>query len=540
MAGRLQVERTDDFTGGLNLRADAFQLGGNESPDLLNVDIDPRGGFSMRRGIQRWNTAAVGAIGAGLFTPKRLWVWENPTPQVLVAANSKIFYATAGTFTDTTITTTAAHGASFAAWSGATSAVYIASGTGSVGNKWSGSAKTALTASGAAQWQTSFASPTGVHMPKADHCATHQSRMWVASTSEDGTAFPDRIRWSHPLFPESWRQEDYIDIPEGGSGITALVSFGETLLVFKKRSVHAIYGFDNDTWSKVQLTGKLGTVSPQTVAVTEGMVYFFCWPDGLFGFDGQGFHDLFMSMRPMIQSGQITDASIGNAHVSVLNRRVWVSLPAVSTTTANFSLVLDPSLGNGGSWVKFQLAGGVAGVAAGADFTLASGQRLSLACHPTEPYVLQVDVDGSVQDNQTGTLANFTSYYVTRWQDAGGISNLKMWRRPDLIVKQVATATSLTVQGFQDWDSGSVKRLATVVVPSVGAAGFWRLTGVEVDAYPGWGQMTWGAAESGSGYAHSGNLGLARSVQLKISGAGGAAWGVDSISYKFIPRKLRS
>ena len=540
MAGRLQVERTDDFTGGLNLRADAFQLGGNESPDLLNVDIDPRGGFSMRRGIQRWNTAAVGAIGAGLFTPKRLWVWENPTPQVLVAANSKIFYATAGTFTDTTITTTAAHGASFAAWSGATSAAYVASGVGSVGNKWSGAAKTALTASGAAQWQTSFASPTGVHMPKADHCATHQSRMWVASTSEDGTAFPDRIRWSHPLFPESWRQEDYIDIPEGGSGITALVSFGETLLVFKKRSVHAIYGFDNDTWSKVQLTGKLGTVSPQTVAVTEGMVYFFCWPDGLFGFDGQGFHDLFLSMRPMIQLGQITDASITNAHVSVLNRRVWVSLPADSTTTSNFSLVLDPTLGNGGSWVKFQLAGGVAGVAAGADLTLASGQRLSLACHPTEPYVLQVDVKDAVQDNQTGTLASFKSYYVTRWQDAGGISNLKMWRRPDLIVKQVATATSLTVQGFQDWDSGSVKRLATVAVPAVNSGGFWRLTGSEPDAYPGWGQMTWGAATAGSGYAHSGNLGLARSVQLKISGAGGAAWGVDSISYKYVPRKVRS
>ena len=540
MAGRLQVERTDDFTGGLNLRADAFQLGGNESPDLLNVDIDPRGGFMMRRGIQRYNTAAVGAIGAGAFTPKRLWVWEQTTPQVLVAANSLVFWAASSTFASTTIATTAAHGASFAAWSGSTRFVYIATGSGSVSQKWSGAAATALTASGAAQWQESFAAPTGVHMPKADHCATHQSRMWVASTNEDATAFPDRVRWSHPLFPESWRSADYIDIPEGGSGITALVSFGETLLVFKKRSVHAIYGFDNDTWSKVQLTGKLGTVSPQTVAVTEGMVYFFCWPDGLFGFDGQGFTDLFASMRPMIQSGQITDASIANAHVAVLNRRVWVSLPAVSTTTANFSLVLDPTLGNGGSWVKFQLAGGVAGVAAGADFTLASGQRLSLACHPTEPYVLQVDVDGSVQDNQTGTLANYSSYYVTRWQDAGGISNLKMWRRPDLIVKQVSTATSLTVQGFQDWDSGSVKRLATVVVPAVGAAGFWRLTGVEVDPYPGWGQMTWGAAQSGSGYAHSGNLGLARSVQLKISGAGGAAWGVDSISYKFIPRKVRS
>ena len=540
MAGRLQVARTDDFTGGLNLRADAFQLGGNESPDLLNVDIDPRGGFSMRRGIQRWNTAAVGAIGAGLFTPKRLWVWENPTPQVLVAANSKIFYATAGTFTDTTITTTAAHGASFAAWSGATSAAYVASGVGSVGNKWSGAAKTALTASGAAQWQTSFASPTGVHMPKADHCATHQSRMWVASTSEDGTAFPDRIRWSHPLFPESWRSSDYIDIPEGGSGITALVSFGETLLVFKKRSVHAIYGFDNDTWSKVQLTGKLGTVSPQTVAVTEGMVYFFCWPDGLFGFDGQGFHDLFLSMRPLIQLGQITDASITNSNVAVLNRRIWVSLPAGGTSTANFSLVLDPTLGDGGAWVKFQLAGSTTGVAAGADLTLASGQRLSLACHPTEPYVLQVDVKDAVQDNLTGSLVNFESYYTTRWQDTGNVSNLKMWRRPDLIVKQAFVATTITISVFHNWDETTVKRSTSVVLGVAAPAGVWAAVGVEPDAVLGWGEFSWGSAASGSEYAHGGNLGLARAVQLKFSGPGGKAWGVDSVTYKFNPRKIRS
>ena len=38
------VERYDDFTGGLNLRADQFQLSKNESPDMLNVEIDPRGG----------------------------------------------------------------------------------------------------------------------------------------------------------------------------------------------------------------------------------------------------------------------------------------------------------------------------------------------------------------------------------------------------------------------------------------------------------------------------------------------------------------
>ena len=538
VSSQVSVLRTDDFTGGLNLRADAFQLGRNESPDLLNVEIDPRGGFQMRRGIQRWNTSAVGAIGAGLFTPKRLWVWESATPQVLVAANSKIFYATAGTFTDTTIATTAAHGASFAAWSGTSRFVYIANGSASTGAKWSGSAATALTASGVGQWQESFASPTGVHMPKADHCATHQNRVWVANTVEDGTSFPDRVRWSHPLFPESWRSADYIDIPDGGSGITALVSFGETLLVFKKRSVHAIYGFDNDTWSRVQLTARLGTISPQTVAVSEGRVYFFCWPDGLFTFDGRNFEDAFERLRPMINTNTLNDAGTAGIHVGLINRRIWVSVPVGSASTSTYSYVMDPTLN--GAWVRFQLAGGVAGVACGADYATSSGSRLFLACHPTEPYVLQVDVNNAVQDNLTGSLASFDSYYVTRWQDTGSVSNLKMWRRPDMIVKQVPVSTTLTLQAFYDWNDGTVKRTSTVAITPTGSAGKWAATAAEPDANPGWGQMTWGAAQSGSKLVNASNLGLCRAVQLKVAGPGGAFWGVDSISYKYNPRKVRS
>lgn len=35
----------ESFSGGLNLRADQFDLEENESPDMLNVSIDPRGGL---------------------------------------------------------------------------------------------------------------------------------------------------------------------------------------------------------------------------------------------------------------------------------------------------------------------------------------------------------------------------------------------------------------------------------------------------------------------------------------------------------------
>lgn len=50
MPTRILVDNVQDMRGGLNLRADPFELGDNESPDLLNVDLDPRGGVEQRKG----------------------------------------------------------------------------------------------------------------------------------------------------------------------------------------------------------------------------------------------------------------------------------------------------------------------------------------------------------------------------------------------------------------------------------------------------------------------------------------------------------
>ena len=47
---QILAQQIYDFTGGLNFRADQFQLKANESPSMLNVEIDPRGGVFSRAG----------------------------------------------------------------------------------------------------------------------------------------------------------------------------------------------------------------------------------------------------------------------------------------------------------------------------------------------------------------------------------------------------------------------------------------------------------------------------------------------------------
>jgi len=68
MAG-LNITELSDFTGGLNFRADQFQLSSFESPDMLNVEIDPRGGVFSRGGMHRLNTTQV----SGTWNPHRLY-----------------------------------------------------------------------------------------------------------------------------------------------------------------------------------------------------------------------------------------------------------------------------------------------------------------------------------------------------------------------------------------------------------------------------------------------------------------------------------
>lgn len=535
---RLSLLRTDDFTGGLNLRADPFQLASNESPDLLNVDIDPRGGFQMRGGMTKLNSSAIGGISNGSFSPKRLFAWDAATPQVLLSANNAVYYATTTAFTSMSVTTTAPFGASFAPWTSSNlSLVYIATGTTSY--KWDGSTATALTASGTGQWQNTYSSPTGTHMPTSRFVSSHVDRLWCAYTTEDGVSYPNRVRFSHPINRESWADTDYIDIVDGGSGITHIVPFGGNLLVFKKRAVFAILGYSTDTFQVVPLTNDVGAVNPTAVAATERAVYFFSWPDGLFMYDGQSFVDLFPQIRPNIQNGTVNQLAQDAICVSSCNRKIWVSVPEGVSSVSTSTFVYDPTINQRGAWTKYQTSDSK-GIGPACDFVGSTGTTNFLACHPSNAYVLKVDQSLVYQDDVGSGATNFSSYYVTGWIDAQNVASKKMWRRPDFVVKQPTVSTVLTMSVYHDWEEALVARSFQVTLAASENALIWTAVASEPDGVNGWNQASWGAPAVGSSLTKGKNLGLARSIQLKVAGPGGKPWGVNSVTYKYNSRKVRA
>lgn len=548
----LQTVLVNDFTGGLNYRADAFQLADNESPDMQNVDVDPRGGFSTRGGIVDYGTSAVGGASVGGFTPRRLFAWDGAYKHLMIAANDKVFWTGDGAISSSLATTDNPYGASFAPWAvGANSFVYVACGQTYSGIKWNGTATTTLTASGSGAWQDSYASPTGTHMPKANLVATHLDRLWVADVKEGTTVYPNRIRFSHPSIAESWRELDYIDVTGGGSGITALVSFGDQLLIFKKKAVYALLGYDEDSFQLVPLTTEIGAVNAQCVAATEQGVFFFSWPDGLFVYNGTGFTDLFNPLRPLLRNGEISELSMGGTYVSFCDRRVMVSIPigvspdttietyeevgltydsattkyggSTAATTPTATFVWDQTIREGGSWTKY-ITGDGYGYGPCVDFIQSNGRRIPVMAHVHRPRILQIDVENTHVDIIGSTTFTFDAYYITKWQDAGSAAGKKFWRRPEMVVRQLGHDTTLNIEVFHNWNRSTVDRTFNI-----------GLDAREI----GGGYESWVSPDLGSDLAKGNNLGLANSVQLKISGDGMEPWGINAISFKFNPRRVR-
>lgn len=528
----LQVVRQDDFTGGLNLRADQFQLGPNESPKMLNVEIDPRGGVFSRGAMRRINTSSIAAH----WHPENMFAFYGDVHYAMLstgnadAVDGDVFYSTGANFSSLGIPVGYEHGASFSAWG---KTLFITAGPTKVSYKWDGTTKTALTASGPV-WQNSYATPTLTpeYFPQAAHTITHAGKVFVANTRENGVNKPTRIRWSHPNNPTNWAEQDYIDINDGGQDITGLASFGGHLLVFKHNSVFAIFGYDSDTFQVVEVSRNVGAATPHAICTTERGVYFFSYPDGLMLYNGTNIVDVFEPIRPAVIEGHINAAAIDEVYVNYINRRIWVSVPYSETTAPSYPSVVfvyDPTVSQRGAWLMFSTWDS-RGISGGCTFIQENGSTLHLAAHSTSANVLRVDDYTSGFDDTAGVNQSFTSRYRTRWIDAGSYSQRKMWRRPDVVVKQASVASALNFDVFSDYEESTVTKTYAVNVPSGSAGMVWGVSN--------WLEANWGATNVGSQIINGRSIGLAKSIQVEFSGSPGTSWGINSFTLKYNPRKV--
>jgi hypothetical protein len=208
-------------------------------------------------------------------------------------------------------------------------------------------------------------------------------------------------------------------------------------------------------------------------------------------------------------------------------------MPFSKTTSVSYpsiSFVFDPTINNG-TWVAHQIADGYAPIG-GTDWTNSSGEAKPYMIHPHIPRVLEVDVYSEEKDLLATVETNFNSYYRTGWVDGRSYSQKKMWRRPDVVVKQADTARTINVKVFHNFEEaiGNERKSFNIELDSSASGMLW--------GEGRWGSGEWGLRAVGAQVLRGSNLGLARSVQLLFTGPNGLSWGIDSIAYKFNTRKV--
>lgn len=549
----IQIFEQKDFTGGLNLRSDQFQLADNESPEMLNVEVDPRGGVFSRGGMARINTANV----SGTWNPQKLFTFDSAFGRKLLLANhNKIYnyvspdFATIKNGTGADITASGFHGFCVASWG---QTLYMVCGnTGTQGGfVWDGlNAAVSLGPSGSSPnaWQSRSSAPAG-KIPQAEHVVVHANKLFVANTREATVTHPNRIRWSDEALPTNWVQSDYIDIFGGGAEITGMAVVNGVLAIFKEKAIYVLYGYSSvigdEDFRLVQVSNDIGCSNHNAMVATESGIFFYSARKGLFFFDGTNLNNIFEPMRSAFDLGFINNAAPNAVSVSALGRRIWLSLPYSTDGSApenpTINLVYDPSLG---SYTMFKTADGY-GVVDGIDYRLDSGEEWRLMCHPTVPAVLRVDRFGLDHDKilAGGVESGFETVYRTKWFDAGSYMQRKMFRRPDFVMRETDTPQNITVDVYHDYQEsdGSEKRSFVLGLEPTSTGMLWgdswaTLVAGSSTLYEG---SVWSNDTLGGSIKTAKNLGLCKTVQLRFTGESNKPWGINSIGYKWVPRRVK-
>lgn len=594
MVNRLDPVNLLDFSGGLNLRRDQFQLAPNESPEMENISIDPLGGIYTRKGWERWNGPDIVDPTVTTWDPRRAFLAQHSDGNnvVYIANGTKVYWALSpigATFIDLGITIGAQpHLADFATYGDDT---YIACGKSNrTVRRHLAAAPVLLTESGAGNWNNDYSNPVRGFAPKAELIEAHAGYMFVANIIEDGTTYPNRIRWSHPTSPEDWAQADFIDISIGGSKITALLSFEDHLLIFKGDSVWALYGYNSDSWQLVQKSSTVGAYSTQSVTRSETAAFFFSASDrgGIYAYGGERAMEISEQLRYALEM-------LSAPHlvwVGWIARKLWVTLPWTYTgvTDDNSAVfVFDPSVGDG-AWTYYTCNSGGLGPIVGGSNTDTMLRPLGVLRATESPSVVRLEALDQAADrvytvavlgftdplnadpeHQSGFIMTsageeiimsgmpgdepFDTSYRTPWVTAQWPTRKKSFRRPDLVCRITGQAHDLQVRSYRDYEELNARRQHTITVPA-------GISSPPSGTVPGtttatWGRFSWddgtqwgqagtppvtgtSTIRQGSTVRRGSSFGLCRALQLRVTGMTPAAkWGVDAIILKTVLRRFR-
>lgn len=547
-----RYEELKDFTGGLNLRSDQTSLGPSESPAMLNVEVDPRGGIARRDAIDALNASALGEILK--ISSHHETGGDN---QILVAAkdssNTGLYYGSGGNFTRIN---TSASGSGVALAGHAlpgfvtfNDETYICNGTlfetDKSAVKWTGA--------NSASVLTPPTDDSAGRFPLSRLMCTWGERVWVANTKENHTGswvtHANRIRWSKIDKGDTWENDSYIDIDIGehGDHITAIVPNGDRLLVFKENAVYGVYGFDSDSFQVINLTRIAGSIDDCTPVASPMGVFFWYAQEGVYKLSTESLEYMFHPIKPAITRSQLTFTGVPS--LMWHGNRLWVSVDYQSGDGIQNSnqvnrrnvFVYDPSLGQGGSWTRFDInardlfaykppGGTHLGLAATSDV-------VSTVTTAAFTRVCKVDVNADV-DDYTGAPSNsqIHSFYQTRWLEGNRPTFNKRWGKTRTVLLADNTV-SVQMKIYKDYNTGSETNTLSQQITGEASSAAWDSATWDSDSWVSFGDsqiykfFKWPSA------------GTAKAISIRFnvepSTNNNGKWGCTSVVGMYRTRRIR-
>lgn len=534
-----------DWSGGLNLSADDFQLARNETADCLDVDPSPLGGIERRSSFRSLGDSGLSTTDAPRFlyhfqsdsddngfilmgntdgTHDYLTTWATGDITDGHARTQKRQFTTDSTLSNT--------------WSAAlvrprvsvdhevvlyihrdrqakvqtfqTDGLLHSEQTNSYGN-----------------YNEDFDNPLGGTCPYASLCCTHLDYLFHADTYENSIRRSSRIRWSHPAQPGDYRENDFVDVGDGHDNdvIRGLVSWANALFIFKERSVWVMTGYDVDTFAMTRLADNIGVSNKNCCIQTVNGVFFF---DEWLGLQqivqkgsAFGIKPMWLSLNTAIDDGRLTLTKF--ATIGESGGKIYVSgMRWRGATNHNRTFVYD-YMNDNGWWaysVGFRLLRGFTSalgekhIMGAGPFTNEGGASTNYANYLCIQGYLSSDVDDRFN---ASTEVTYTGHMTTAWVDGGDAGLKKRFRRFSMVFDNMAATSPFTVLSYRNWSNTTpTARSYTVAGTATPSAADFGM------------QISKRGGAIGSGY----------SAALKITGPNDKAWGLNSVTFRFIPQRV--
>lgn len=170
--------------------------------------------------------------------------------------------------------------------------------------------------------------------PTLKYIISHHNRVWGVDAENQS-----RVRYSNILDPEKWDAFDFIDFnPEDGDYITAIMKYGQNLLISKQRSMALLTGNKTSNYAVSWLESEQGCSSHKAMCQADKYVAYVAQ-------DGIRFSDLANSIvsteRVVPDWDKINKRRLSQAAVVYWRNKLFVALPTDESLVNNVVWVYD-------------------------------------------------------------------------------------------------------------------------------------------------------------------------------------------------------